>query len=406
MAFRLTPHERGFYPLFTRAAENIATTADCLAELVGTEAPHRAELARAIKNCEHLGDELTHEILVMINKTFVTPFDREDIYRLAGALDDVLDAMEEAADRIVLYRLDTLPPGVAGQVEVLRRAAGCTATAMPKLEHLAELEHYSRTPSRASRSRSPERRSPPGTLLRGSRPACRGGSRRGGESPGDGAGQVAQRVHRVDEAGGDGRTGHPELLGGGLVLGQHRAPAVVHGPDPGLRIVSAAGQDHGQDARAAGHRESGQQQVRGRPRRWQLTTVDQPETGVRSGDHVGGGWGDQHQSRTQVVAVAGCTHHERRTGLEDVGEPVGRSGRILVLDDEHRGRQIARQRGQDLDERLEPSGGGDQGEHRNADREGPARPGSACCQARHPGSVLGPTQVVQPDRRSRNMAIR
>jgi uncharacterized protein len=142
MAFRLTPHERGFYPLFTRAAENIATTADCLAELVGTDAPHRAELARAIKNCEHVGDELTHEILVMINKTFVTPFDREDIYRLAGALDDVLDAMEEAADRIVLYRLDTLPPGVAGQVEVLRRAAGCTATAMPKLERLAELEQY------------------------------------------------------------------------------------------------------------------------------------------------------------------------------------------------------------------------------------------------------------------------
>ena len=142
MAFRLTPHERGFYPLFTRAAENIATTADGLAELVGTDAPHRAELARAIKNCEHVGDELTHEILVMINKTFVTPFDREDIYRLAGALDDVLDAMEEAADRIVLYRLDTLPPGVAGQVEVLRRAAGCTATAMPKLERLAELEQY------------------------------------------------------------------------------------------------------------------------------------------------------------------------------------------------------------------------------------------------------------------------
>jgi predicted phosphate transport protein (TIGR00153 family) len=142
MAFRLTPHERGFYPLFTRAAENIATTADCLAELVGTDAPHRAELARAIKNCEHLGDELTHEILVMINKTFIPPFDREDIYRLAGALDDVLDAMEEAADRIVLYRLDTLPPGVAGQVEVLRRAARCTATAMPKLEHLAELEQY------------------------------------------------------------------------------------------------------------------------------------------------------------------------------------------------------------------------------------------------------------------------
>src|SRR4051795_10958984 len=142
MAFRLTPHERGFYPLFTRAAENIATTADCLAELVGTDAPHRAELARAIKNCEHVGDELTHEILVMINKTFVTPFDREDIYRLAGALDDVLDAMEEAADRIVLYRLGALPAGIAQQVEVLCRAAACTTAAMPRLENVADLESY------------------------------------------------------------------------------------------------------------------------------------------------------------------------------------------------------------------------------------------------------------------------
>jgi predicted phosphate transport protein (TIGR00153 family) len=142
MAFRLTPHERGFYPLFTRAAENIAATADKLAKLVAAEPAYRAELARAIKDCEHVGDELTHEILVKINTTFVTPFDREDIYRLAGALDDVLDAMEESADRIVLYRLETLPAGIAAQVEVLRRAAACTATAMPKLEHLTELESY------------------------------------------------------------------------------------------------------------------------------------------------------------------------------------------------------------------------------------------------------------------------
>jgi uncharacterized protein len=142
MAFRLTPHERAFYPLFTRAALNIATTADEFAKLVAAEPAHRAELARAIKDCEHVGDDLTHEILVKINTTFVTPFDREDIYRLAGALDDVLDAMEEAANRIVLYRLETLPAGIAAQVEVLRRAAACTAAAMPKLEHMTELESY------------------------------------------------------------------------------------------------------------------------------------------------------------------------------------------------------------------------------------------------------------------------
>ena len=142
MAFRLTPHERGFYPLFTRAAENIAAAADELAKLVATDATGRAALAARVKDAEHTGDEVTHEIMVKINTTFVTPFDREDIYRLASALDDVLDAIEEAADRIVLYRLDTLPDGIAAQVEVLQRAAAATAEAMPRLEKMAELQEY------------------------------------------------------------------------------------------------------------------------------------------------------------------------------------------------------------------------------------------------------------------------
>jgi predicted phosphate transport protein (TIGR00153 family) len=142
MAFRLTPHERGFYPLFTRAAENIADAADEIAKLIAADPAGRPALARAVKDCERAGDELTHEIMMKINTTFVTPFDREDIYRLASALDDVVDAIEEAADRIVLYRLGTLPDGIAAQVEVLRRAAACTASAMPRLEHLADLESY------------------------------------------------------------------------------------------------------------------------------------------------------------------------------------------------------------------------------------------------------------------------
>ena len=142
MAFRLTPHERGFYPLFTRAAENIAVAADELAKLVAAEPTDRAALAARVKEAELAGDEVTHEIMIKINTTFVTPFDREDIYRLASALDDVLDAIEEAADRIVLYRLGTLPDGIAAQVEVLQRAAAATAEAMPRLEKMAELQEY------------------------------------------------------------------------------------------------------------------------------------------------------------------------------------------------------------------------------------------------------------------------
>jgi predicted phosphate transport protein (TIGR00153 family) len=142
MAFRLTPHERGFYPLFTRAAENIVRAADELAALVAAPPAERGAFAERVKDAEHAGDEVTHEILVKLNSTFVTPFDREDIYRLASSLDDVIDAMEEAADRIVLYRLGELPAGMKIQVDVLQRAAAATVEAMPRLATMAALREY------------------------------------------------------------------------------------------------------------------------------------------------------------------------------------------------------------------------------------------------------------------------
>ncbi|MCW2718686.1 MAG: uncharacterized protein QOG20_6236 [Pseudonocardiales bacterium] len=142
MAFRLAPHERGFYPLFTRAAENIAVAVEGLAKVVAAEPAERAALAALVKDAENVGDDLTHEIYLKLNSTFVTPFDREDIYRLTGALDDVVDAIEEAADRIVLYRLGTLPPGVTTQVEVLWRAAAATAEAMPLLPTVEKMRDF------------------------------------------------------------------------------------------------------------------------------------------------------------------------------------------------------------------------------------------------------------------------
>jgi uncharacterized protein len=142
MAFRLTPHERGFYPLFTRAAENIVRAADELAALVAAPPAERDAFAKRVKDAEHAGDEVTHEILVKLNSTFVTPFDREDIYRLTSSLDDVIDALEEAADRIVLYRIGELPAGVKTQVDVLQRAAAATAAAMPQLATMSKLREY------------------------------------------------------------------------------------------------------------------------------------------------------------------------------------------------------------------------------------------------------------------------
>jgi uncharacterized protein Yka (UPF0111/DUF47 family) len=77
-----------------------------------------------------------------LNQTFVTPFDRDDIYGLASALDDCMDAMEEAADLIVLYRVETLPMRVSEQVQVLQRCAELTAEAMPRLRTLDQLDDY------------------------------------------------------------------------------------------------------------------------------------------------------------------------------------------------------------------------------------------------------------------------
>jgi predicted phosphate transport protein (TIGR00153 family) len=136
---RLTPQEDGFYELFARSASNLVTTADLLARLVAAPPDDRPGIAVTVKEAETEGDRITHDILTLLNKTFVTPFDREDIYRLTSSLDDVCDAMEEAADRIVLYRLGELPEGVAAQVDVLVRAARVTADAMPRLRRVRDL---------------------------------------------------------------------------------------------------------------------------------------------------------------------------------------------------------------------------------------------------------------------------
>ncbi|MCW2886879.1 MAG: phosphate transport regulator [Streptosporangiaceae bacterium] len=141
MRLRLTPREDSFYDLFTDSANNLVTGARLLVELIadGTDREAAAEKLRA---CEHAGDELTHAIMRRLNESFITPFDREDIYRLASLLDDVMDYMEEAADLVVLYKIDELPKDIVGQVEVLERAAELTADAMPRLRSMKELNEY------------------------------------------------------------------------------------------------------------------------------------------------------------------------------------------------------------------------------------------------------------------------
>jgi predicted phosphate transport protein (TIGR00153 family) len=138
---RLTPRENAFYDLLGDSGRNVALGGELLARLLLPMAD-RAAIATEMRDLEHRADTVTHRILQQLNKSFVTPFDREDIYRLAGTLDDVIDAMEEATDFIVLANVGPLPALMNDQVRLLERATAETAEAMSRLRTLQDLEPY------------------------------------------------------------------------------------------------------------------------------------------------------------------------------------------------------------------------------------------------------------------------
>jgi predicted phosphate transport protein (TIGR00153 family) len=109
---------------------------------VFTEGADRATAADRMREEEHLADEATHDIIRRVNTTFVTPFDREDIYSLASSLDDVMDFMEEAVDLVLLYDISHLPAEVAEQVQVIQRCAEITADSMPRLKSMKNLDEF------------------------------------------------------------------------------------------------------------------------------------------------------------------------------------------------------------------------------------------------------------------------
>ena len=139
---RLTPRSNQFWPLFTQFGSHLTTGAGLLTKLMGSEVEDRKEIGRAMRDAEHEADETTHEIMKAANATFVTPFDREDIYRLASALDDVMDEMEEAVDLVVLYDLREFPAEFGDVVDVINQAADLTAAAMRRLRTMADLSEY------------------------------------------------------------------------------------------------------------------------------------------------------------------------------------------------------------------------------------------------------------------------
>jgi uncharacterized protein len=139
---RLSPREAIFYDLFTAAADNLVDGSKLLLELLHADASNRSDVGARIRDAEHRGDEVTHQILREVNSTFVTPFDREDIYRLASRLDDVMDFIEAASDLVVLYELGELPSEILRLADLLEHAAQITSQAMPRLRSLNNLSDF------------------------------------------------------------------------------------------------------------------------------------------------------------------------------------------------------------------------------------------------------------------------
>ena len=140
--FRLTPTVSSFDDLFATSASHLVEGARELTNLLGVDRSERETVAARMRDIEHAADESTHAIMRKVNSSFITPFDREDIYGLAPHLDDCMDLMEAAADLIVLYRIGDLPDGIAAQVEILVRMAELTAETMPRFRSMHDLAEY------------------------------------------------------------------------------------------------------------------------------------------------------------------------------------------------------------------------------------------------------------------------
>ena len=137
MALRLKPQKREFYDLFNAAAANAREMARLLVDLLAGW-PESRELLRDIREAEHEGDRLTHEVVNLLNRTFVTPFDRDDMYRLASVIDDICDHVDEAADDIDAYEMQTVPDGARRQADVIYRAVSRLHEAVEQLESFGD----------------------------------------------------------------------------------------------------------------------------------------------------------------------------------------------------------------------------------------------------------------------------
>jgi predicted phosphate transport protein (TIGR00153 family) len=155
---RLLPREEGFFDLFRKQAENINNGAEAFLRMLlhYTGVPEQVQNIKAI---EHAGDEITHQTFRMLNKTFITPFDREDIHELVSTMDDVIDLIDAAASRFALYRVETLRVGTLDLARVLVSATKELSAAIHAIEkpdtamkHCIEINRYENESDRICRT--------------------------------------------------------------------------------------------------------------------------------------------------------------------------------------------------------------------------------------------------------------
>lgn len=129
--FGMVPKQKEFFEMLERAADNVSQGAEALSSLINDFTDVETK-AKKVKEIEHEGDIISHEIFDALNKSFITPIDREDIHSLASVLDDILDAIERVTSRMVLYRVESVHPSAQELVAVLvdcthqvRKTVGC-----------------------------------------------------------------------------------------------------------------------------------------------------------------------------------------------------------------------------------------------------------------------------------------
>ena len=135
------PKEREFFDLFEEAGANILRATDLLERML-RQWPDHGELAQDVVVCEQEGDRITHDIVQRLNSTFVTPIDREDIYALASALDDIVDYTEEVAVYLGLYRIEAPMEQAQEMAKILHEAGRQIANAVPRLRSFDDIRHF------------------------------------------------------------------------------------------------------------------------------------------------------------------------------------------------------------------------------------------------------------------------